>query len=120
MQSLFKENELEAYVILAQLGHDGWLPLQQLLPAKSVRAWFKEYEPQAALHPSQALQVLSAKLSQQNLPSGDKANCIALQQTSNIVDASMHPSITGRLMRSRLGMQHNSISALLISAAFGV
>jgi len=43
-----------------------------------------------------------------------------LQQTSNIVDASMHPSITGRLMRSRLGMQHNSISALLISAAFGV
>ncbi|KAA6429242.1 MAG: hypothetical protein FRX49_00638 [Trebouxia sp. A1-2] len=70
-QSLFKENELEAYVILAQLCHDGWLPLQQLLLAKSVRAWFKEYEPQAALHPSQALQVLSAKLSQQSLPSDD-------------------------------------------------
>ncbi|KAL0050416.1 hypothetical protein WJX82_010839 [Trebouxia sp. C0006] len=70
-QSLFKENELEAYVILAQLCHAGWLPLQQLLPAKFVRAWFKEYEPQAALHPAQALQVLSAKLSQQNVPSDD-------------------------------------------------
>jgi hypothetical protein len=93
MQSLFKENELEAYVILAQLCHDGWLPLQQLLPAKSVRAWFKEYEPQAALHPSKALQVLSAKLSQQSLPSGDNANCIALQQTSNTLDVSVYPSI---------------------------
>lgn len=120
MQSLFKENELEAYVILAQLCHDGWLPLQQLLPAKSVRAWFKEYEPQAALHPSQALQLLSAKLSQQNLPSGDSANYIALQQTSNTVDVSVHPSIESRYMCSRLGMQHHSISAFLISVAFGV
>lgn len=96
MQSLFKENELEAYIILAQLCRDGWLPLQQLLPAKSVRAWFKEYEPQAALHPAQALQVLSTKLSQQNLPSGDNTNCIALQQTSNIVDVSMHQIIECR------------------------
>lgn len=71
VQSLFKDNELEAYVILAQLCHDGWLPLQQLLPAKSVRAWFREYEPQAALHPAEALQVLSAKIDQQGLPSGD-------------------------------------------------
>ena len=71
MQSLFKDNELEAYVILAQLCHGGWIPLQQLLPAKSIRAWFREYEPQAALHPAEALQVLSAKLGQQGLASGD-------------------------------------------------
>ncbi len=70
LQSLFKDNELEAFVILAQLCHEGWLPLQQLLPARSVRAWFKEYEPEAAMHPAEALHVLSAKLGQQCVASG--------------------------------------------------
>ena len=70
LQTLFKDNEVEAFVILAQLCNDGWLPIQQLLPARSIRAWLKEYEPEAALHPPQALQVLSAKLSQQSLASG--------------------------------------------------
>ena len=70
MQSLFKDNELEAFVILAQLCNDGYFPMQQLLPARSVRAWLKEYEPEAAQHPGQALQVITTKLSQQSSATG--------------------------------------------------
>lgn len=70
-QSLFKDNELEAFVILAQLCNDGYFPMQQLLPARSVRAWLKEYEPEAAQHPGQALQIVTTKLNQQSSATDD-------------------------------------------------
>lgn len=70
MQMLHKDNELEACVILAQLCNDGWLPIQQVLPAKSIRAWLKEYHPEAAQHPAEALQVLLLKLKDQSKQTG--------------------------------------------------
>ena len=70
LQSLHKDNELEAYVILAQLCNNGWLPVQQILPTKSVRAWLKEYQPDAAQHPAESLQVLLLKLQEQSTDKG--------------------------------------------------
>ena len=70
LQSLFKDNEVEAFVIIAQLCHDGWVPLQQLVSARAVRGWFKEFAPDALLHPATALEVMSAKLQQQKPDSG--------------------------------------------------
>lgn len=70
MQTLFKDNELEGYVLLAQICNDGWLPIQQVVSTKSVRAWLKEYHPEAAQHPANALQVLSTKLKEQEVESG--------------------------------------------------
>ena len=70
MQSVYKDNELEAHVILAQMFNDGWLPVQQTLSGKSVRAWLKEYHPEAAQHPAEALQILLPKLKEQSTESG--------------------------------------------------
>lgn len=70
MQNVYKDNELEAHVILAQMFNGGWLPVQQTLLGKSVRAWLKEYHPEAAQHPAEALQVLLLKLKEQNMESG--------------------------------------------------
>ncbi|KAL3162894.1 hypothetical protein ABBQ32_009341 [Trebouxia sp. C0010 RCD-2024] len=65
-QSVYKDNELEAHIILAQMFNDGWLPVQQTLSGKSVRAWLKEYYPEAAQHPAEALQLLLLKLQEQS------------------------------------------------------
>ena len=70
MQSVYKDNELEAHVILAQTFNDGWLPVQQTLLGKSGRAWLKEYHPEAAQHPAEALQILLLKLKEQSMESG--------------------------------------------------
>ena len=78
MQSVYKDNELEAHVILAQIFNDGWLPIQQTLLGKSVRAWLKEYHPEAAQHPAEALQVLLLKLKEQSVVSGMLPSAIAL------------------------------------------
>lgn len=75
MQSVYKDNELEAHVILAQLFNDGWLPIQQTLLGKSIRAWLKEYHPEAAQHPAAALQVLLLKLKEQSTESGTQQTC---------------------------------------------
>ncbi|KAL3161025.1 hypothetical protein ABBQ38_009409 [Trebouxia sp. C0009 RCD-2024] len=64
-QSVYKDNELEAHIILAQTFNDGWLPVQQTLSGKSVRTWLKEYHPEAAQHPAEALQFLLLKLQKQ-------------------------------------------------------
>ena len=70
LQNLFKDNEVEAFVIIAQLCHGGWMPLQHLVSARGVRGWLKEFAPQALLHPAKALEVLSNKLQQQKPASG--------------------------------------------------
>lgn len=78
MQSVYKDNELEAHVILAQMFNDGWLPIQQTLSGKSVRGWLKEYYPDAAQHPAEALQVLLPKLKQQSKESGMLPSAVML------------------------------------------
>ena len=78
MQNVYKDNELEAHVILAQTLNDGWLPVQQTLQGKSVRAWLKEYHPDATQHPAEALQLLLLKLKEQSVESGMLPSAIAL------------------------------------------
>ena len=78
MQSVYKDNELEAHVILAHMFNDGWLPVQQTLLGKSVRAWLKEYHPEAAQRPAEALQVLLLKLKEQHMESGMLPSAITL------------------------------------------
>lgn len=70
MQSLVKDNEVEAFVLIAQLCHEGWMPLQQLVSGRAIRSWFKEFAPDALLHPVLALEVLSDKLRLQKPATG--------------------------------------------------
>ena len=89
LQSVYKDNELEAHVILAQMFNDGWLPVQQTLSGKSVRAWLKEYHPEAAQHPAEALQVLLLRLKEQSNEIGK-----AMLRHGSCTKNMLHPAVS--------------------------